>query len=489
MSTENTSQGSLNGSTPTAQKATPHESSGAGDKHKVVILGGGFAGIYAAKALAHTPVAITILDKTNHHLFQPMLYQVATGQLSGDTIASPIRGILKDQKNAETLLAEVVGIDKDARLVHTRNGEQIAYDSLIVATGSVYNYFGHEEQWKGLAPSLKTLVDCTEIRERILDAFERAEKEPDEEKIPSLITFVLVGGGPTGCEMAGAIAEMARTGLKGEYRRFNPADAQVIIIEAGKQLLTGFADELVQAAEKKLKELGIKIVLDSPVENIDEHSVTVKGTKIAAETIIWTAGTKGSPAVEWLGLKGDKNGRVEVGGDMTIPGHPEIFVVGDTAAMIVPRKNLFGVPIQEKDGKLKPLPGVAQPAIQAGEYAGTVIRRRIRGLSPPAPFVYLDKGNLAAIGRTFAIADLGKVKLWGLAGWVIWLGVHIVYLIGYANRLLVLTQWAIAYLTLQRTGRVLTAEFEERHPDTALDTDAGAPLKSSPSQPLPAGAH
>ena len=414
----------------------------------VVIVGGGFGGLYAARALASAPVQVTLIDKNNFHLFQPMLYQVATGELPADDIASPLRAILQNQKNVDVRMAEVTGVDAESREV-LMGSRRLGYDTLILATGSHYNYFGHPE-WQQVAPSLKTVEDAVSIRSKILQAFEAAEQEPDPERVKQLLTFVLIGAGPTGVELAGSISDLIHGALGKEFRHIDPAAARIIIIEATDKIMASFPDEIAAKTRRKLDQLGVELRLGAKVEDIDADGVTVGGERIPSRCVLWTAGTQGSDAGKWVGAPTDKSGRVKVEPDLSVPGHPEIFVIGDTAAVTAPARNLFGVRKPEPE----PMPGVAQPALQQGKYVAGVVRRRLQGLPPSPPFEYYDKGNLAQVSRGFAAADLGVLRFAGFFAWLVWLGVHIFYLIGFGNRLLVLIQWGVTALTAQRGGRL-----------------------------------
>ncbi len=411
----------------------------------VVIAGGGFAGLYAARALRRAPVRVTVLDRKNHHLFQPLLYQVATAALSPGDIASPIRWILRKQANVEVQLADLTGVDVARRVVTLTDGE-IAYDYLILATGATHAYFGHDE-WLTVAPGLKTLEDALEIRRRVLLAFERAEREPDPLRRIPLLTFVVIGGGPTGVELAGALAEMSRHSLTRDFRHFDPGSARVILMEGGPSLLTTFPVPLRQSAQAHLASLGVDVRLDSAVTGVRDGEVLTAHGAIAAATILWAAGVAASPIGATLGVPLDRAGRVVVSPDLSIPGHPEVFVVGDLAS------------IAGAGGG--PLPGVAQVAIQTGKHAAGNIRRAAAG-QPSRPFHYRDLGNMATIGRAAAIADLGWIRLRGLLGWLAWLFVHILNLIGFRNRLLVMVQWAWAYFSYQRAIRLITGDPDRR---------------------------
>ncbi|HCI82659.1 MAG TPA: FAD-dependent oxidoreductase [Ktedonobacter sp.] len=419
---------------------------------KVVIIGAGFGGLRAARTLADASVDITVIDRSNHHLFQPLLYQVATAGLSPADISAPIRYILRHQHNASVMLAEVTGIDMEAQQVQME-GRSVPYDYLIVATGATHAYFGHDE-WEEFAPGLKTITDATTIRRRILLAFEAAEIEPDPEKRKALLTFVLVGAGPTGVEMAGAIAELAHKALAHDFRNIDPASAHILLVEASPRGLLAFPEHLASDAQKALERLGVEVMTHAVVEQISDEGVVIGGHMLKAKTVIWTAGVTASPAGQWLDADVDRAGRVKVQPDLTLPEHDNVFVIGDTATL-------------QQDGK--PLPGVAPVAMQEGVYAASVIRERIAGKSDMKPFHYHNKGNLATVGRSFGLADLGTIKLTGFIGWMFWLTVHIFFLIGFRNRFIVLFQWAWAYLTYQRGARLIVQGdvtknvFEEYH--------------------------
>ena len=418
-------------------------------QHHVVIVGGGFAGLYAARALHHAPVTVTVIDKNNFHLFQPMLYQVATGELPADDIAAPLRAVLAKQTNTEVLMAEVTGVDTASREVKTP-GRTLSYDTLILATGSHYNYFGHPE-WQQIAPSLKSVEDALAIRSKILSAFEAAELEQDPERVRRLLTFVLVGAGPTGVEMAGSIRELIEQTLAKEFRHIKPDLARVIIVEAGSRILAAFPEDIAAKTHRHLEDMKIEVRLNATVEAVDENGVTASGQRIPAQTVLWTAGTIGSSAADWVGAEKNKSGQAKVGPDLSVPGHPEIFILGDTAAVTAPVRDLLG----RRKPKPEQMPGLAPPAMQQGGYVAKLIRRRVLGLPALPMFVYWDKGNLAQVSRGFAVADLGFVKFAGVLAWLIWLGIHIFYLIGFANRLLVLFQWGVTALSSNRGDRVL----------------------------------
>ena len=430
------------------------------DLPHVVVVGGGFGGLNAVRSLAHAPVRITLIDQHNYHLFRPMLYQVATGLLPAEEVAAPLRSVLKNQKNTEVLMAEVTGVDRDAHRLWIGE-ESISYDYLVLATGVHYNYFGHDS-WKELAPSLTTVDDADRIRDRMLESFERAENlaacgDASPDAIQALLTFALVGGGTTGVEMAGAIAELARISLAGDFRHIDPKKTRILLFEAGPRILASFPDELSEQAARRLKAMGVEVQTNSAVQEIDRSGIQVHDKKIACANVIWAAGVLASPAGKWLNAETDKTGRVKVGPDLSLPGFPEIFVIGDTAAVTAPTCNLFGI----STGKVEQMAAVAPPAIQEGQYVAKVIRRRVRGLHPPGRFAYWDKGVLAIVGRSFAVADLKFVRFWGFLGWILWLTVHILYLIGFANRLFVLMQWAISFWTNKRDVRILPSGADE----------------------------
>jgi NADH dehydrogenase len=420
----------------------------------VVIIGGGFGGLYAARGLARTPVSVTVVDKRNYHLFRPMLYQVATGLLSSDEVAAPIRSILRCQKNVTVLMAEVVGVDPHARVVLTREST-VAYDYLVLATGIEYNYFGHEE-WKVHAPGLASVDDADQIRGKILTAFESAEKlaangNADRSSLCELLTFVQVGGGTAGVEMAATIAEMARMALAEDFRHIDPRSVRIVLFEAASRVLKTYPETLSERARRHLEGLGIEVHTNARVQRVDEHGVVVNGERIASRTVLWTAGVVASPAGRWLGADVDRLGRIKVNPDLSVPGHPNVFAIGDTAAITAHTRSLFG--LRSKTPVL--LPGVAQVAIQGGKYVAGVIRRRVKDQRPTKPFCYWDKGNMAIVGRTFAVADLKHVRFSGFIAWLLWAGVHIYFLIGFANRLLVTLQWAISFATNRRGVRIL----------------------------------
>jgi NADH dehydrogenase len=401
---------------------------------RVVILGGGFGGLYAARSLAGVPVQITLVDRHNYHLFQPLLYQVASAALNPSDIASPIRSILARQRNVEVILGEATSIDTEKRQVTLADG-QLSYDYLIVATGATHSYFGHPE-WERDAPGLKTIEDALEIRRRVLLAFEHAERESDPIAQRAWLTFVVVGGGPTGVELAGALSEIARQTMIRDFRHIDPANARVILVEGRDRVLPPYPPALSLKAQRQLEHLGVEVLTNGVVTDLNDHEVRIGDTSIATKTVLWAAGVQASPLAKSLGVPLDRAGRVVVEPDMTIPGHPEVFVIGDLAAV-------------------PDVPGVAPAAIQEGTYAAKTIEHTLAG-KPRKPFHYWNKGSLATIGRAAAVADLGFIKLSGFLAWIAWLTIHIFFLIGFRNRFLVITQWAWAYLTYQRGARLIT---------------------------------
>ena len=408
---------------------------------KIVIVGAGFGGLWAASALARAPAQVTVIDERNYHLFQPLLYQVATAGLSPADIAAPIRGILSRQRNARVLLGRVVGIDKGRRVVRLRDRE-VPYDWLVVATGARHAYFGHEE-WAAFAPGLKNIDDATRLRREILTALERAEQESDARERQRLMTFVVVGGGATGVETAGAIAELAKVALARDFRAINPAMSRIILIEAGPRVLPSFAPGLSAAAQRALERLGVEIRLGQPVTRCDELGVMLGEERVACGVTIWAAGVMASPAAQWLGAGHDRAGRVLVDRDLSLTGHPEIFVIGDTASV--------------HDAAGKPLPGVATVAKQEGKYVARLLLARLAGKAAPPPFHYRNYGELATVGRNFAVVDFHWLRLTGRLAWFVWSVAHIYFLIGFRNRLVVAMDWIWAYLTFQRGARLITA--------------------------------
>ena len=414
----------------------------AGNRHRVVIIGGGFGGMAAVNRLHGDDLAITIIDRRNHHLFQPLLYQVATSTLAPSEIAWPIRALQRHRPEVTTLLGTVVGIDRIGRMVRLEDGTELPYDSLIIATGARHAYFGND-QWERHAPGLKTLEDATAIRQKLLLAFEAAEREPDPEARRALLTFVIIGGGPTGVEMAGAVIDLARFTLRKEFRNIRPEEARVLLIEAAPRLLLNFRESLSDYARQALERLGVEVVLNAPVTDIEEGVVHFGDQVLEAGSIIWGAGVAASPAAKWLDAEADKAGRVKVAPDLTVPGSPEIFVIGDTA-----------LADNWRDGK--PVPGIGDAAKQAGRYAADAIRARLQGRTP-APFRYRHLGDIATIGRRAAVIDFGWLQLTGGIGWWVWGLAHIYFLIGLRNRISVALSWLWSQLSGHRNSRLITA--------------------------------
>jgi NADH dehydrogenase len=412
---------------------------------RVVIIGGGFGGLYAARALKKAPVDITLIDRRNYHLFQPLLYQVATAVLNPSDIAYPIRSILRRQKNATVLLAEAVYIDTANKKVVLRDGS-VDYDFLIVATGATHSYFGHDE-WEPDAPGLKTIEDARIIRTRMLFAFEAAEREQDPEKRRAWLTFVVVGGGPTGVEVAGALAEVAHQTLARDFRNIDPTQARVLLLEGAPKILAAYPDDLQKKAIEQLNTLGVEVRLNAKVSSIDDQGVSIGDERIAAQTTLWAAGVAASPLGKSLGAPLDRAGRVQVTPSLTIPGHDEVFVIGDLASVT--------------DGG-KPVPGVAPAAVQGGQHAARQIQRAL-AKQPIEPFHYRDKGSLATIGRSRAVAQFPRFKLSGFLAWWAWLLIHILLLIGFRNRAVVLVEWAWQYFTFQRGARLITDDYSALH--------------------------
>jgi NADH:ubiquinone reductase (H+-translocating) len=434
----------------------------------VVIVGGGFGGLYAARSLRRAPVRVTLVDRRNHHLFQPLLYQVATAALSPADIAAPIRHVLRRQENAAVLLGTVTDVEPGARQVVLANGRRVDYDYLVLAAGAVDQYFGHDS-WADAAPGLKGLEDAVEIRRRFLLAFEAAEQEPDAARCRALLTFVVVGGGPTGVEMAGAFAEVARRTLTGgDFRRIDPATARVLLLEGGPRLLAAYPLALSEQARRMLEKLGVEVRLNAIVTGIAPDAVQVGDDRIATRNVVWSAGVSASPLGSRLGEATDRTGRVQVEPDLSVPGHPEIFVIGDLAAF------------PHQTGT--PLPGIAPVAIQQGKAAAANIRRSVDG-EERRPFRYRDRGTLATVGRGAAVGQIARRSVHGFVAWLIWLFVHLMYLVGFRNRVAVLLEWAWAYLTWQRGARLITGELgPELAPDDAV---LGAPSRArgAPSGP------
>src|ERR1700685_315551 len=410
---------------------------------RIIIVGAGFGGLAAAKALKNTPARITLIDRTNHHLFQPLLYQVATAALTPSQIATPSRSILRKQKNISVILGEATGVEKDQNCVLVSDADRqnvpVAYDYLILATGATHSYFGHNE-FEAFAPGLKSLADAEAARNKILQAFELAEAEQDPSRHQDLLTFILVGAGPTGVEMAGALAVLVRTTLKSDFRRIDPASARIVLVDMAPRVLPPFSEDLSKAAKQRLEKLGVEVRLGHSVDQIDANAIVVAGERIASKTVIWTAGVAPSPAGKWLRVETDRAGRVRVQNDVTAPGHPEIFVVGDTASF-------------EENGK--PLPGVAQVAMQQGRYAGKVLHARITGSTPPGPFSYFDKGNMAVVGKGFAVLKSHKLRVSGFGAWLAWALVNLQFLAASSLRLTVFLQWVWTYFTGQRGSRLI----------------------------------
>jgi NADH:ubiquinone reductase (H+-translocating) len=408
--------------------------------HRVVIVGAGFGGLEAAFGLAGAGVEITLIDRRNHHLFQPLLYQVATASLATSEIAWPIRHLLSDRRDVTTLFATVMGIDADTKCVRLDDGGAVPYDTLILATGARHAYFGHDE-WEPFAPGLKTLEDATTLRRRILVAFERAERESDPERRAALLTFVIIGAGPTGVELAGTIAELAQDTLAPDFRNIDTHKTRVVLIEAGPRVLAGFADDLSAYALHSLEKIGVEVVLGRAVTECTADGVVYGGNKLDAKTIIWAAGVRASPAAEWLNAPADRAGRLEVLPDLTVPGHPDVFAVGDTVTIAGPDGN--------------PVPGIAPAAKQEGRYVAQVIKARLGGRTSP-PFHYKHAGSLAQIGKRQAVIDFGRIKLRGAIAWWIWGIAHIYFLIGVRNRLSVAINWLWTYARDQRAARLIT---------------------------------
>ncbi len=412
----------------------------------IVIVGGGFGGLWAARALANAPVRITVVDRGNHHLFQPLLYQVATAGLSAPDIAAPLRHILRKQRNVTVLMSEATGIEADKHRVALADGQHLDYDQLLLATGATHAYFGHDE-WAPHAPGLKTLDDALHIRRRILLAFERAEAEQDESARQAWLTFAVVGGGPTGVELAGTLAEIARHTLRREFRRIDSRQARVLLLEAGPRVLSSFPESLSAKARRQLEKLGVEVRTGTPVDAINGSGVTLGGQHIAARTVLWAAGVAASPLARSLDVPLDRAGRVIVAPDLSVPGHRDIFVLGDLAA------------VSREDGR--PVPGVAPAAKQMGRHAAAAVRARLAGKPAPA-FRYQDYGNLATIGRMAAVVDFGRLRLSGVVAWWFWLAAHVFFLIGFRNRLVVLLNWAWAYWSYQRAARIILGGSRQR---------------------------
>jgi NADH dehydrogenase FAD-containing subunit len=435
---------------------------------RIIIVGGGFGGIAAARALRKAPARVLLIDKTNHHLFQPLLYQVATSVLAPENVAAPIRHVLRGQANATVIQATVTGVDVEKKLCFVKGVPlPVTFDYLVLATGAEHSYFGHAE-YAPYAPGLKTLTDAVQLRNKILGAFEACERTAAPQDHLELLTFVIVGGGPTGVELAGAIAELARQTLAKEFRRFDPASLKLILVEAGPRILSSFDESLAAAATAKLTKLGVEVRTGVPVEAVDAEGVMVRGERIRTRNVFWAAGVKASPAAQWLGAETDPAGRVKVLADCSVPTHPEIFVVGDTASL-------------EEGGK--PLPGVAQVAMQQGRYVGRLIARRLDGKPAPLPFKYFDKGNLATVGRNFAVMEAFGIRTSGLFAKLIWAFVHIQFLSLTSSRIGTLFRWSWKLVTRQRLARLII----EPAPPPARDHEHPAISTLEEEQPkLPA---
>jgi len=422
----------------------------------VVIVGGGFGGLAAAKALRTVPVHVTVIDRSNHHLFQPLLYQVATGVLTPGQIGSPIRNILRSQRNTTVILGNVAGLDVQKKCVFVDGSDRstvpLPYDFLVLATGVNHSYFGHDE-FAQYARGLKTLADAVAIRNKILHAFEQAEAEEDPRRHRDLLTFVLVGAGPTGVETAAAIAVLIRDSLKSEFRRIDLASARIVLLDMAPRVLGSFSERLSTAAKRRLELLGIEVRLGHAVEGIDADGVIVAGERIPSRTVIWTAGVAPSAAGKWLGVPTDRTGRVRVHPDLSVPGHPEVFVIGDTASL---------------DQEGGPLPGVAQVAIQQGRYAARLINRRITGRAAPRAFRYLDRGSLAVVGKGFALLQSGKIQIAGFVAWLAWAAVHLQFLAQSSLRVNVFVQWVWTYITGQRGSRLIVNHRGAQPPETGV---------------------
>jgi NADH dehydrogenase len=445
-------------------------------RHRVVILGGGFGGLYAAQKLRRAPVDVTLIDRRNFHLFQPLMYQVATGSLSPGEIAAPLRGVLSKQKNTEVLLGEVTDIDPAAKRVLLRDGDSIPYDSVIVATGSKTSYYGKDE-WREWAPSLKTVEEATAIRHKILYAFEQAERADTEAEARAWLTFVIVGAGATGLELAGALAEISRETLKNDFRRINPTESRIILVEGGPRILAAFPEDLSAKAEQLVTRLGVEVIKGTLVTSIGPdgitHTIAAGEEKLPARTVLWAGGVTttqfGRQLASRTAAQTDRSGRILVNADLTIPGHPDIFVVGDLA--------------HSTGAQGQPLPGVAQVAIQGGAYAAKVIRARVEGKSAPPPFRYFDKGDMAVIGRAAAVARIFGFHVWGLPAWMIWLFIHLMYIVEFQSRVLVFIQWGFQYLTFSRGARLITGSVPtdvDAAPVAPREASAAAAVSASP---------
>ena len=440
---------------------------------RVVIVGGGFGGIAAAKALRNAPTQNVMIDRTNHHVFQPLLYQVATSVLSPAQISAPIRSILRKLKNTTVIMGEVTAVDKEQRCVFVSDADRehvpVPYDYLVLATGVRHSYFGHNE-FEKFAPGLKSLADAVEIRNKILKAFETAEAEEDVNRHRDLLTFVLVGAGPTGVELAAALAIFVRTTLRSDFRRIDPTSARIVLLDAAPKVLGTFVPDLSGAAEDHLQSLGVEVRLGHAVEKIDENGVFVAGERIPSKAVIWTAGVAPSPVGKWLGVETDRAGRVRIHQDLRVPGHPEIFVIGDTASL-------------DQDGK--PLPGVAQVAMQQGRYVGRLISRQVAGKDGLKPFRYFDKGNMAVVGKGYAVLQSGKVKMHGLLAWFAWAAIHVLYLSQNSLRISVFLQWVWTFLTGQHGSRLIVENQTPGQPAKANPPPATIPTNQTKPEPQP----
>lgn len=437
--------------------------------HHVVVVGGGFGGLQVVHELSGAPVRITLIDRRNHHLFQPLLYQVATTALATSEIAWPIRRLFRDRPDVTTILGDVTGVDRVARTVELSTGEAVPFDTLVLATGARHAYFGNDA-WEKHAPGLKTLEDATTIRRRLLLAFEQAELAKTEEEKQAFLTFVIIGGGPTGVEMAGTIADLAKKVLPPEFRNIDTRSTRVLLVEAGKRVLSAFTEDLSDYGKRALERLGVEVLLGTPVSACTEDGVRIGETFIAARTIVWAAGVEASPAAQWLGVEADRAGRTHVGPHLDIAGDPAIFVIGDTAL------------VRQENGN--PVPGIAPAAKQQGAHVASVIKARLSGRPEPAPFAYRHQGNLATIGKRAAVIDFGRIKLTGVIAWWVWGLAHIYFLIGTRSRLAVAWSWLWIYLTGQHSARLITQR------DTPKDAHHGpaprgatAPTPSTPPAP------
>lgn len=429
--------------------------------HRVVVVGAGFGGLEVVQKLAGSGVDITVVDRRNHHLFQPLLYQVAGASLSPSEIAWPIRSLFRKRNDVRTLLGEVRGVDTDGRHVILDDGSALSYDTLVIATGAQHSYFGHD-QWEPFAPGLKSLEDATTIRRRVLLAFEEAEREADPTRRAALQTFVIIGGGPSGVELAGTIAELAHLTLLRDFRAIDPNATRVVLIEAGQRLLPVFPEDLSAYTRQALEKLGVEVKLGTPVTECSADGVVVDGQPIPAKTILWAAGVQASPAARWLNTEADRAGRVVVGPDLTVPGHSDIFVIGDTAAST------------GADGKL--VPGLAPAAKQEGQYVARLIRQRLKEVNASAPFQYHHQGNLATIGSRLAVVDMGRLKLRGALAWWMWKLIHIYFLIGVQNRLSVALSWMWTHGIGYRGSRLITGDNSHRHDAAGTFDKGGEPI-------------